>query len=256
MGSGPAVVLLHWVPFSGRMYDEELAVLAARGHRAIAVDLIGFGRSAQAVPRLGFTEHAGVLGEALPVIGVESCAVLGAHYSAPVACEVALAQPVDIHALCIDGAAHLLPPDAVLAIAARLDRLAGPGWHEDGSHRTYLWDQAESALRIFDPAFVPSPGNVHLVYRMILDYLSSGMPADFGGFAPYDMAGRLALLDLPVIVLSAETDPLLPAFAPTLAVARRALGRVIPGGHPLHDPARVGVYAHELADLLAQCSGQ
>jgi pimeloyl-ACP methyl ester carboxylesterase len=254
-GEGPAVVLLHWVPFSGRMYDHELAALAARGHRAIAIDLIGFGRSDHVSPRLGFAEHAQVLGEALSGIGLESCALLGAHYSTPVACELALAQqPVRISALLIDGAAHLLPAEAGRAIAAKLGRLAGPGWHEDASHRTFLWDQAERTLAIFDPAFVTSSANIHLVYRLILDYLSTGMPEEFGGFEPYDTAGKLGLLEIPVGMISAETDPLLPAYAPTLAAVRRPIGRVMPGGHPLHDPARAGTYANEIADLLERCT--
>jgi pimeloyl-ACP methyl ester carboxylesterase len=250
-GAGPTVLLLHWVPLSGRMYEDELPVLAGLGYRAIAADLIGFGRSARAEPRLGFDAHARVLAEAMAGLGVDRYAVLGAHYSAPVACELAL-DDGGVRALLIDGAAHLLPGEAARGLGARVARLPGPGLHEDGSHRTFLWDQAANALGIFDPDFVPRPDNVHLVYRLILDYLSTGMPADFGGFAPYDMAGRLGEIEVPVCVLSAERDPLLPAYAPTLAAAAAAgaTGRVIPGAHPLHVPARVGEYAREIAGWL------
>ena len=44
-GAGPAVLLMHWVPLSGRMYEAELPYFAKAGRRAIAVDLMGFGRS-------------------------------------------------------------------------------------------------------------------------------------------------------------------------------------------------------------------
>jgi pimeloyl-ACP methyl ester carboxylesterase len=44
-GHGPAVLLLHGFPLDGRMWDAQVPALAASGHRVIAPDFRGFGRS-------------------------------------------------------------------------------------------------------------------------------------------------------------------------------------------------------------------
>lgn len=45
-GSGPAVVLIHGFPLGRRMWQPQVAALAAAGYRVIAPDLRGFGESA------------------------------------------------------------------------------------------------------------------------------------------------------------------------------------------------------------------
>ena len=89
-GGGSTVLLMHWVPLSGRMYEHELPHFAAAGVRALAVDLMGFGRSD---PRKGpvwsVPQHADVLEDLLRELGAQSVTVMGGHYSTPVAVELA-----------------------------------------------------------------------------------------------------------------------------------------------------------------------
>ena len=255
-GSGPDIVLLHWTPMSARMYEHELPRLAERGFRATGVDLPGFGRSDKpGLPR-PFDWHANAVAQGLAAAGVDACAILGAHFSAPIAVELALRANAGVTALLLDGVAQLLPPEAVAEISSRVAQTTGPGLHEDGSHRTFLWDQAINAYEIFDPDFVLSDRTLPLIYRMIEDYLATGMPADFGGFAPYDMPAKLARVAVPSCVLTAETDPLRSAQAPTVAALQAGAGSVravtLPGAHPLHDPERRGQYAEAIADFLEQ----
>src|SRR2546430_11067068 len=50
-GSGPPVVLIHGWPLSGASWEKQTAALLAAGHRVIAYDRRGFGRSSRpAVP--------------------------------------------------------------------------------------------------------------------------------------------------------------------------------------------------------------
>jgi len=46
-GSGPPVVLIHGYPLSGRAWDKQVPALLEAGHRVIAYDRRGFGRSSQ-----------------------------------------------------------------------------------------------------------------------------------------------------------------------------------------------------------------
>jgi pimeloyl-ACP methyl ester carboxylesterase len=253
-GSGPDVVLLHWTPLSARMYEHELPRLAELGYRAIGVDLPGFGRSMKpSLPR-PFDWHADLVAQGLAGAGVERYAVLGAHFSAPIAVELATRDDVDVTALLLDGVAQLLPSEAAAEIGKKVAKTAGPGLHDDGSHRSFLWDQAINAYEIFDPAFTLSERTLPLIYRMIEDYLATGMPEDFGAFAPYDMPAKLAAVKVPSCVLTAETDPLRSAQAPTVAALEAGNSRVramtLPGGHPLHDPERQGQYAEVIAGFL------
>ena len=250
-GTGLAVVLLHWVPLSGRLYDAELSTLADAGVKGVAVDLMGFGRSARHDGVWSFAEHAAALKAGLKAAGICEFALLGAHFSAPVALELAVDPDLGVSALALDGCAHLLPPAAMQAIGAKTAQLKGPGLQPDGSHRTFLWDQAINAYQIFDPDFVLNEASLPLIYRFLLDYLSTGPAADFGGFAPYPITERLAQVRCPLLVLTAEKDPLRAAYEPTLAAAGpRAVGRVLPGAHPLHDAGRQGEYSQALVEFL------
>ncbi|HRX88018.1 MAG TPA: hypothetical protein P5528_01115, partial [Steroidobacteraceae bacterium] len=44
-GTGQPIVLMHWAPSSGRQHEQLLPLLAARGFRAFAPDLMGYGDS-------------------------------------------------------------------------------------------------------------------------------------------------------------------------------------------------------------------
>lgn len=54
-GAGPTVLLLHGEPSWSFLYRKMIAGLAARGRRAIAPDLIGFGRSDKPAKRTDYT---------------------------------------------------------------------------------------------------------------------------------------------------------------------------------------------------------
>jgi pimeloyl-ACP methyl ester carboxylesterase len=249
-GEGLPVLLLHWVPLSGRMYEHELAPLAARGYEAIAVDLMGFGRSARRSEPWPAERHARAVEAAIAGIGVSACAVLGGHFSAPIGVDLAASGALNVKALILDGAIAFLPEAAGLAIAAKTRDIPQPGLQKDGSHERYLWRQAVSALQIFDPDFEVSPASLPVIHRFILDYLSTGMPDDFGTWLPYDITGQLARVACPVHVIAAETDPLRAAFQPTLDAIPGATGTLIPGAHPLHKRDQAGDYATLIADFL------
>ncbi len=251
-GEGPTIVLLHWVPLSGRLYDHELAAFADAGWHAVAVDLMGFGRSAHHPGVWDFEQHKQALEEGLLDAGITACGLVAGHFSAPIGLELTINSAVEVWGFVIDGSAHLLPPTNLEDIGKKSSQYAGPGLHADGSHRHFLWDQAINACQVFDPTFELRDDTVHLVYGFILDYLSTGPATDFGSFAAYPAAERLGAVPCPVMVLTAETDPLFAAYEPTLAAAGSgATGKIIPGAHPLHDRSRDGEYANAVSSFFA-----
>ena len=249
-GTGLPVVLMHWVPLSGRMYDQELPHLAARGYEAVAVDLIGFGRSSPRPEPWPASKHATLVAEGLKAAGISECAVLGAHFSAPVSVDLAAENLLDVKALLLDGAGAFLPEEAGKALFAKTKDMPKPGLHADGSHESYLWRQALGALKIFDPDFEVTEDTLPVVHRFIWESISTGMPDDFGAWLPYDMAGQVAKLTCPVCAITADTDPLEAGYEPTLAGIPGSVGKRITGAHPLHSPARAGEYADIIADFL------
>ncbi len=86
-GDGPAVLLLHGFPDTGRMWRNQTAALAAAGHRVIVPDQRGYGASdkpaevaAYALPNL-VADAVGVLDH----LGIERASVVGHDWGAAVA---------------------------------------------------------------------------------------------------------------------------------------------------------------------------
>jgi pimeloyl-ACP methyl ester carboxylesterase len=249
-GDGPAVLLMHWVPLSGAMYRDELAHFAAAGLRALAVDMMGFGRSDRRAGLWSVEQHAATMLETLAASGAHDVTVVGGHYSTPVAVE--MAQPAraaayKVRALVVDGG-PLMPPEAFQALLQRARVGNGPGLREDGSHRSWLWDQAAHTYTVFAPqSFRLDDARLPRVYQFIADFIASGMRQDMAQLQPYDFARKLAAVRVPTLVLSAETEPLRASFEPLIAARGDCASHLFPGDHPLHDPARAGEFAHAVA---------
>ncbi|MBU6378654.1 MAG: alpha/beta fold hydrolase [Gammaproteobacteria bacterium] len=255
--TGETVLLMHWVPLSGRMYEYELPVFAAAGVRALAVDLMGFGRSD---PRKGpvwsVPQHADVLEDLLRELGARSITVMGGHYSTPVAVELAQRERIagsDVRRLVIDGG-PMLPPEAFQALLQRARLGSGPGLKEDGSHRTWLWDQAVHTFGMFAPQDFRLD-DVHLpqIYGFVADFIAAGLRQDMSVLQPYDFAAKLAAVTLPTLVLTAETEPLRASFEPLCATRGECKTHIFPADHPINVPTRRGEFARAILEFIG-CS--
>ena len=94
-GSGPLVLLLHGFPELWYSWRHQLPVLAAAGFHAVAPDLRGYGRSDAPQPIESYSmrqmtaDAAGIL----DALGVETAAVAGHDWGAPIAWHCALMYP-------------------------------------------------------------------------------------------------------------------------------------------------------------------
>lgn len=123
VGSGPAVVLLHAGVADRTMWAEHLGPLAEAGHRAVAVDLPGFGEAPAGTGERG--EWTDVL-ETMDVLAIERATLVGNSFGGAVALRMALVAPERVTALALISA----PPPVL----------------EPSSGLKAVWDAEEAAL--------------------------------------------------------------------------------------------------------------
>jgi pimeloyl-ACP methyl ester carboxylesterase len=93
LGTGPTVVLLHQGPLFGVEYAYAQPLLAARGFRAIALDIPGFGFSTRPDHPASGDEYADAIAALLDALGVRTAAVVGNHTGSTVALAFASRHP-------------------------------------------------------------------------------------------------------------------------------------------------------------------
>lgn len=246
-GEGTPLVLLHWAPASGRMYEHLLPGFAARGYRALAPDVYGYGRSDKRDAGWSIADYARNLGEALRALGAWPANVVGGHLSAAIATELAIAEPAGVTCLVLDGSPAWTPAQRAALFAG----FAGlsPGITASGSHKTYAWDMIERSLVQWDGRFRVTEETLPVLYAYLCDFLETGAKPK-AALGAYDLRARLPRLAMPVLALTAETEPLRPTHAAVMEAVRDAKQHVFPGAHPLLDPARAEEYVEVIDRFL------
>lgn len=136
-GRGPAVVLVHQSPTSGRTLDVQTEGFARAGFTAMALDIPGLGRSDPlAAPRPEIEDLAIGLGETLDALGLEQVALYGSHTGALACTEFALRSPERVSALLIDGYPVYSDDERARRVATYFPPFE-VRW--DGSHLLWLW---------------------------------------------------------------------------------------------------------------------
>lgn len=183
-GTGPLVLFLHGFPEFWWAWHAILPAVADAGHRAVAVDLRGYGASDKP-PRGydGYTMAADAVGM-VRALGERSATLVGAGYGGMMAWTAAAFHPKLFRRLIVVGAAHplrmrsavLVDPRGQLAAAAPvlrfqlpryehvltrheaamvgelLRRWGGPAWVESEEFADYR-DRCRQAMRIPQVAF-------------------------------------------------------------------------------------------------------
>lgn len=214
----PAMLLFHQCPRSWDEYREVLPLLG-RTHRAIAMDIIGYGHSAPA-PDHSIETYADVAVEFARGLGLGPVTAVGHHTGALVALEVAVRAPALVSRLVLSStpyydAAARSKPHAVIDDA---------GFSPDGSHLARLW----GARLPHYPADRPD-----LLTRFVRDALAAGDGAVAGHRAchRYPVEERAPLVTCPVLCVGASADPFaFPSLKRAAAGFADARTAVIDGG--------------------------
>jgi pimeloyl-ACP methyl ester carboxylesterase len=246
--NGVPLLMVHWTPLSGRMYAAHLPLLAARGLRAVAVDMLGYGRSDPRPADWSIEAWADNLAAVLDGLGIDRAAVIGGHTGASVAAELALRHPARVTRLVLDSCA--LPTPELRAAFAKMSAQARPAPDADGGHERLAFRAAEGLLRHYTPGFSLEDGGIEKVWPAMIDYLET----DFVSSGPisglHDLSARLPLITTTTLILGAETDTLAASFGPACALLPTARTHWFAGDHPIHDPDRAETYVAAWADFV------
>jgi pimeloyl-ACP methyl ester carboxylesterase len=248
-GAGPDIVLLPWLPASGRMYDSIMSHLARAGFRAIAFDLAGSGRSHKKCRNWTVQQYAADVLEACGSLHTVPYTVVGGRFSAAVAVEMLLASPAQVTGAVLDGVPGLAPEE--------LRRMNGPTsgispkLGDDGAWRAFPFEVVVRTLKDWDPSFELTQETLPLVYEYVRDYLELGYEAIVSGAeadakkekSAYDVLARLGEVSQRVLVMTSDADSLAPAYTRALERARNSRGHKFAGNHPVLTPARAAEYA-------------
>lgn len=122
MGRGPAVILLHGLPFNRTMWQPHIARLAEQGFRVIAPDLRGFGASEAGNKPFSIRVLADDIARLMKHLGIGRAVLVGMSLGSEVAMEMLKRYPRRVVAASF--VAPLLPP-------------------ADAADRNRLWNLAE-----------------------------------------------------------------------------------------------------------------
>ena len=249
--AGPAdgrpVLCVHGWPESSYMWRATLAALAARGLRALAPDLPGFGASPHRRPAT-WAMHRAALEAFRTELGLDRAALVVHDWGGLIGLRWACDHPHAVDALVISDTGFF--PDGKWHGMARAMRTPGEGEQlVAGLTREAFDELVLGASRGIDGASLDEywRGVEGEGRAAVLELYRSG---DLEELRPY--VGALAALEVPTLLLWGEDDP----FAPVAGAHRLAREiphaqlRVIPGtGHFVVEDAP-DEYARSVADFL------
>ena len=222
-GEGPAVLLLHGLSATRRYVVMGSRTLERSGHRVIAYDARGHGRSGPAPGRAyGYPRLAGDLGAVLDAAGVERAILAGASMGAHTAVRFALESPERVAALALITPAYEPSSFGTEQYLVRWDALAR-GLREqgvDGFVRANHLETLPEAWR----ATVDAALRQRMAGHEHLDAVADALEA-VPRSRPFEKMAQLSTISVPTVVVASrdEADPLHP-----LAVGER-YAQLIPG---------------------------
>lgn len=213
---GVPVVFLHQTASSSAMYAGVLAELPDSVW-GVAFDTPGFGESFTPARPPTIADYAAALSEALQTLGVNECFLFGHHTGAAIAVQIAYTQPGLARKLILCGP-PLLSASQIESLKQGLPPFA---IQADGQHLWRVWER----LRRRDPDLP-----LDITHREALLTLTAGASAThtYQAVFDHDIAGQLAALDLPVLVMAGEHDTLRASLEPAYTLLRHGQMRVIP----------------------------
>ncbi|MDX2143810.1 MAG: alpha/beta hydrolase [Rhodospirillaceae bacterium] len=191
----PALLLFHMSPLSGRIYEKFLGVMG--GHRlSIAPDTPGFGDSDLPASPPTIEDYAAAMGDMMDDLKLRQVDVMGYHTGAETCVALALARPHQVRKLILVSA-PIFTADELKSFRAHY---AHEEINEDGAHLVRKW---KGHLHWAGPGWTKE-----LVAQQFPDALRNPLTSWWGHNAAfgYDMAGALAKVTQPVLVLNPDDD--------------------------------------------------
>ena len=211
-GSGEAVVLLHQLPLSGRMFSRMMPLLADR-YRLIAPDIPGFGNSDKPPPGFTVSDLAECMVQLLDSLNISKARVFGVHSGAVIAAEMAARWPQRVGSAVLGGFPYVNAEEREQRMRSIKEQTEGlPGAlpfvvpQGDGSHFANLWHRAYRRIwwgqeRIPDPEL--SPHDLEFANYVVMVSMASWetTPSAFKAVFSYDTEGSLPAIKAPTMFM-------------------------------------------------------
>ncbi len=234
----PPVILIHGAGSSHLVWPAELRRLS--GHRVLAVDLPGHGRSV-GVAQQTIAAYANQMVEFLSSIGLYRAVFVGHSMGGAVALELAIQHPAHVAGL------GLISTGAYLGI--------DPGFVENLSNPLTV----PSAIHAFQAkAFGPriDPGLLDRCMQIMKDTRTSVLYGDWRACADFDQRESIARIEAPAWIITGSEDRLIPVSYAHFLVGRMPAARlqILPGAGHMALLEQPGQVAQGLQQFLAALS--
>ncbi len=212
LGTGDQTVLfIHGLGGSWQNWLENLPRVA-ESHRAIALDLPGFGRSEMPVEPISITGFAAAVDAFCDALGLGPVVLVGNSMGGFTAAEVAIQHPERVEQLVLVDAAGI--SSASVARSRAGERLARQlmmrGQGDPQSASKMLTRPGFIALGMGLVARYPTRLSKELLSEQLLTFGDEGFGDSFEAILSYDFRHRLEEIGCPVLVIQGEDDVLVP----------------------------------------------
>jgi len=234
-GGGPVIALVSITSFGSALVDQALPLFAQRGYRALALDLMGYGRSDKQREAWPIARYADSIEEALGALGVDRATLVTGHFSGLTGVELAARQCPIVERLVLDGTPYRTAEER-----AALIRKGPPvpvAWQEDGSHAVDHWKHFLHLIKLLNPGLVlpeaPDPRFRH-AYMALLEVFAFG-PNTMDALTGFAIERKLPEIEVPTLLLTSDTDWNRTTHARFREAIAHAGEHAFPGVHPMHD---------------------
>jgi pimeloyl-ACP methyl ester carboxylesterase len=257
LGSGPAIVFVHGLSGSWPNWLEQLPEIAA-DHRAIALDLPGFGHSPMPQELISMSGYTRLLDELLDELQVDSATVVGNSMGGLISAKLAISFPERVNRLVLvspGGISTYHDPRGrrILAALRRLEPViaAYTAWVASRSETMTarpLLREATLGVVTSHPGRLPGP----LAAEQLRGAGKPGFAQAIQGLYDCDLRGRLPEIACPTLIVWGERDRLITVrdadvFAELIPDSRKVL---LPDTGHLSMLERPAIFNGLLRDLL------
>jgi pimeloyl-ACP methyl ester carboxylesterase len=232
----PTVALLHGFPLDATMWAAQLDALAEAGHRVVAPDLRGFGRSRSDSP-FTIESFADDVHALLGAVGALPCVLVGLSMGGYVALAYVKKYPADLRGLVlIDTKAEADTAEAKQGRAKMIDLV-----RKDGSKAI--------ADQMFPKMLAPDSAARPQLAKSLRSIMESCPPLTIEHALAAmrdrpDRSGELSSINVPTLVLVGDADAITPpdvAKSMAARIPRAQLATVRGSGHmsPMEQPEQV-----------------
>jgi len=213
IGEGPAVVFVHGLGGCWQNWLENMPRMAELGHRAIALDLPGFGSSPMPADGVSIPGYAKLVNDLCAHLGVEACTLVGNSMGGFVAAAVAVDEPTWVSRLVLVSAAgisHAAMRREPVEVAARMTvaanpillRLDMPSMKRPGLRKLAFGGIVSHPLRLRPELLIEQITNGFAAPAVV--------PAAVA-LTGYDLLDRLERINVPTMIVWGRDDLVVPA---------------------------------------------